>query len=210
MLKCLMQGYIIHITRVKDEDLIVTILTQESIKTLYRFYGARHSTIHLGYKIDFEALPSLKSTIPQLRSVLHLGYTWNVERERMLIWQSFMRLFYLHLKDVATIDPFYFDLLESCSSIWHKQNPKRIAIEAYIKLLTYEGRLHDDFVCFNCEEAIQEDLSLIHAFLPAHKTCVWNQTFEMLHVRKLFEEQSTIDFDDTDIEALWKIVLEGF
>ncbi len=56
-----MQGYIIHITRVKDEDLIVTILTQNVIKTTYRFYGARHSSVHLGYKIDFESLTSLKS-----------------------------------------------------------------------------------------------------------------------------------------------------
>jgi hypothetical protein len=205
-----MQGYIINITRVKDEDLIVTILTQESIKTLYRFYGARHSTIHLGYKIDFESVPSLKSTIPQLRSILHLGNAWNVQRERMLVWQPFMRLFYHHLKDIALIDSFYFELLDACAAIWHKQNPKRIAVEAYVKLLAHEGRLRDDFICFNCEETIEEDLTLIRAFLPAHKTCAWNRTFETLHVRKLFEEQSTIAFDDEEVEALWKIVLEGF
>lgn len=205
-----MQGYIINITRVKDEDLIVTILTPDSIKTLYRFYGARHSTIHLGYKIDFESLPSLKSSIPQLRSVLHLGNTWNIQRERMLIWQPFIRLFYYHLKDIASIDSFYFELLDACASIWHKQNPKRVAIEAYIKLLAYEGRLHDDFICFNCEEPITEHLTLIRAFLPAHKTCAWNRTFEILHVKKLFEDESTIDFDDEHIEVLWKILLEGF
>lgn len=210
MLKFPMQGYIINITRVKDEDLIVTILTQNSIKTVYRFYGARHSTIHLGYKIDFEAISSLKSSLPQLRSILHLGNTWNMDRERMLIWQPFMRLFYQHLKDIAVIDSFYFDLLESCALIWHKQNPKRIVIEAYIKLLAYEGRLHDDFICFNCDESIESDLTLVRGFLPAHKTCAWNQTFDLLHVKKLFEEQSTIDLDNEQIEVLWKIVLEGF
>jgi len=210
MLKLLMQGYIINITRVKDEDLIVVVLTHDSIKTLYRFYGARHSTIHLGYKIDFESLASLKSTIPQLRSVLHLGTPWNIHRERMLAWQAFIRLFYLHLKDVALIDAFYFDLLESCADIWHKQNPKRIAIEAYSKLLRFEGRLHDDLICFNCEEPIKEDLTLIRAFLPAHKHCAWNQTFERLHVKTLFEEHSTIAFDDEEVESLWKIMLEGF
>jgi len=205
-----MQGYIINLNRVKDEDLIVTILTHSSIKIVYRFYGARHSTIHLGYKIDFEVIPSLKSSIPQLRSIMHLGTSWNVYRERMLIWQPFIRLFYTHLKDIATIDNFYFDLLEECSAIWHKQNPKRIAIEAYIKLLAFEGRLHDDFICFNCDEEISSDLTLIRGFLPAHKTCAWNQTFELLDVKQLFEEQSTIALNDEQIDVLWKILLEGF
>lgn len=205
-----MQGFIINITRVKDEDLLVTILTQNSIKTSYRFYGARHSSIHLGYKIDFELIASLKSSIPQLRSILHLGIPWNMERERMLIWQSFIRLFYSHLKDINTIDSFYYELLDECSSLWHIQNPKRIAIEAYCKLLAYEGRLHDDFICFNCDERIENDLTLIRGFLPAHKLCAWNQTFDLLHVKQLFEEQSTIALDDEQIDVLWKILLEGF
>ncbi|ACZ11565.1 recombination protein RecO [Sulfurospirillum deleyianum] len=205
-----MQGYIINITRVKDEDLIVTLLTQTSIKTLYRFYGARHSTIHLGYKIDFEALPSLKSSLPQLRSILHLGTSWNTHRERMLLWQPFVRLFYTHLKDIASLEPFYFELLESCAAIWAKQNPKRIAIEAYVRLLEHEGRLHDDFICFNCEEPITSDLTLIRAYLPAHKNCAWNQTFSLLHVKRLFEEKSTIALSDEEVDVLWKILLEGF
>ena len=205
-----MQGYIIHMTRVKDEDVIVTILTKESIKTAYRFYGARHSTIHLGYKIDFELLPSLKSTLPQLKSVMHLGDPWNTKREHMLLWQSFIRLFYLHLKEINTLDSFYFDLLQSCSSLWQKQNPKRVAIEAYTKLLAHEGRLHHEFICFNCEEEIHEALTLIRGFVPAHKSCAWNHTFEPLHVKTLLEESSTIWFEDPQIEHLWKIVLEGF
>ena len=210
MLQYPMQGYIINLNRVKDEDLIVTLLTQNSIKTTYRFYGARHSTIHLGYKIDFEALPSLKSSLLQLRSVLHLGMPWNVHRERMLIWQPFIKLFYHHLKDIALIDSFYFDLLEHCASIWHKQNPKRIAIEAYAKLLAYEGRLHDDFICFNCEEKIEEEITLIRGFLPAHKACAWNQTFTHESIALLFEDFTTIALSDEEIDVLWKIVLEGF
>ncbi len=205
-----MQGYIIHINRVKDEDLIVTLLTQNSIKTLYRFYGARHSTIHLGYKIDFEAKPSIKSTISQLRSIMHLGSTWNSSRDRMLIWQPFIRLFYAHLKDIATIDSFYFDLLDECSSIWAKQNPKRIAVEAYIKILRHEGRLHDDFICFNCEEEVGEDLTLIRGFLPAHKNCAWNQSFELSRIQHLFKNSSTIMLNDDEVDVLWKVLLEGF
>lgn len=205
-----MQGYIININRVKEEDLIVTILTKNSIKTLYRFYGARHSTINLGYKIDFESLPSMKSSIPQLRSILHLGYQWNSDMGRMFIWQPFIRLFYLHLKDIATIDAFYFSLLEECTLVWHKQNPKRVAIEAYVKILEFEGRLHDDFICFNCDEVIEEDLTLIRSFLPAHQKCAWNSTLHHLHVKELFEHKSTILLDDNEIETLWKILQEGF
>ncbi len=210
MLKFLMQGYIININRVKDEDLIVTILTQNAIKTLYRFYGARHSTINLGYKIDFESQSSIKSSIPQLRSILHLGTHWNGDMGRMFIWQPFIRLFYLHLKDIGTIDTFYFELLEECSRIWHKQNPKRVAIEAYIKILEFEGRLRDDFICFNCDEVIENDITLIRGFLPAHQKCAWNNAFEFLHVKKLFELKSSIDLNEDEIETMWKILQEGF
>ena len=49
-----MQGYIINVNKARDEDVIVTILAQDNLYTLYRFYGARHSQINLGFKIDFE------------------------------------------------------------------------------------------------------------------------------------------------------------
>ena len=205
-----MQGYIINFNPVKDEDLIVTVLTRDSVLTLYRFYGARHSHINLGYKIDFEAKSSIKSTIPQLSGVLHLASKWNVEHDRMFIWQAFIKLFFLHLKDVDDIHEFYFNLLEECSTIWHSQNPKRVAIEAYTKLLEYEGRLHDEFICFNCEEPIKEDLSLIRGFMPAHEQCVWTNTFNRLHVESLFETKSSMFMNDEDIDRLWKIMLEGF
>ena len=54
-----MQGYIINLNRVKDEDLIVTILSKGRLETLYRFYGARHGTINIGFKIDYETLCGL-------------------------------------------------------------------------------------------------------------------------------------------------------
>jgi len=205
-----MQGYIINFNRVKDEDLIVTVLTKDNILTLYRFYGARHSHINLGYKIDFEAKSSIKSSISQLSGVLHLASKWNLEHSRMFIWQAFIKLFYLHLKDVDEIQSFYFELLDDCSNIWHSQNPKRTAIEAYTRLLEYEGRLHDEFICFQCEKSIEGNLTLIRGFLPAHEECVWSNTFERLHVKSLFETKSSMFIEDEDIERLWKILLEGF
>ena len=56
-----MQGFIINLNRVKEEDLNVTILSRGSLETLYRFYGARHGVINLGFKIDYEVEPSAKA-----------------------------------------------------------------------------------------------------------------------------------------------------
>ena len=204
-----MQGYIININRARDEDLILTILSNNRIYTAYRFYGARHSVINLGYKIDFELQHSYKSKIPQLRSVMHLAMKWNTDRERMYLWQQYMQLFFRHLKDIEEINSFYFDLIEKSFKLWNIQNSKRVAIERYIELLEFEGRLHNDFICFKCEKKIQGDISLIRAFLTAHKECIYTDGYNPLHVKELFLNKSTLFFNDKDIEKLWTIVCEG-
>ena len=102
-----MQGYILHTQKVRDEDLLVYILTPSLLVKSYRFYGARHSNVLQGYKIDFE-LEGGGNFLPHLRSVLHLGYRWLLSRERLLVWQQFMRLLYAHLRDVEQIDEVYF------------------------------------------------------------------------------------------------------
>ncbi len=205
-----MQGYITNINKARDEDLIITILTPRKQYTTYRFYGARHSTINLGYKIDFELQHSFKSKIPQLRSVLHLAKRWNIDRIRMYIWQQFVKFFYKHLKDIENIEEFYFKLLEESFEKWGEQNPKRIAIECYIKLLEFEGRLHSDFICFECEKKIEKDISLLRAFLPAHKECIYTDSYKLAHVKELFKNKTTLFFDDKEIERLWQILCEGF
>jgi len=205
-----MQGYIININRAKDEDLIVTILSKDKKYTAYRFYGARHSTINLGYKIDFELQHSIKSKIPQLRNVLHLAMKWNIEREKMYIWQQYIKLFHRHLKDVDDIDEFYFNLIEKSYKLWDKQNSKRVAIERYVELLDYEGRLHNDFICFKCENKIQNEVSLVRAFLTAHKECIYTSSFKALHVEELFANKSTLFFGNEEIDKLWTILSEGF
>lgn len=40
-----MQGFILHTQKVKDEDLIVYILSPKMLIKAYRFYGLRHSSI---------------------------------------------------------------------------------------------------------------------------------------------------------------------
>lgn len=205
-----MQGYIIHINKVKDEDLIVSILTETKLKTLYRFYGARHANINLGYKIDFEAVPSAKSTISMLREVLPLSAKWMLQSNRFFIWQQFIKLMFRHLKDVTDLDPFYFHLLEETSIMIERQNPQRVVIEAYLALLEYEGRLHDDFKCFICDEAIEESLVLARSFLPAHQTCVFGELLEKKKIEKLFESKSTLYLEDDEVTHLWRLLQEGF
>ena len=204
-----MQGFIININRVKEEDLIVTILSKENLQTVYRFYGARHGIINLGYKIDYELESSFKSSIPRLRDVIHLGYKWLIDRYRLRIWQDFVALFYQHLKQTEDIEEFYFSLLEDAALKWEKQNPKRVAIEAYTKLLRFEGRLHVEEKCFLCNEPIIEDISIIRGFLPTHKHCSHTLTINKKSLQELFFHDSSLFLSDKEIDRLWYVVLEG-
>jgi len=205
-----MQGFIIKLTRVREEDMIVTIIAEESLQTLYRFYGARHSPVNMGFKIDFEAEYSLKSSIPRMKDVIHLGFPWMGEYERLRLWQQFITLFHPHLKDSESIGTFYFDLLNDASLRWKDQNPKRVAIESYVKMLDFEGRLHRELNCFFCDLPIEENISLIRAFLPAHTDCSHTLSINPKGLEWLYSYASTLFLDDQEIGRLWYILNEGF
>ncbi len=205
-----MQGYIINVNKARDEDVIVTILTHHNLYTLYRFYGARHGQINLGFKIDFETEASVKATIDRLRGVIHLGFPWISDRSRLFVWQQFTALFHKHLQDSEELDPFYFELLEEAAGIWQTQNPKRIAIESYVKLLSFEGRLHTEMNCFFCEQTIENDISLIRAFLPAHAQCILAIPIDIKAIQELFTTGSSLFLTDKEVEMLWHVLLEGF
>lgn len=204
-----MQGYVIDIKSVREDDLIVTVLAQEAIYTTYRFYGARHSIINIGYKIDFELESNLKTSIPRLKEVIQLGFNWILDREKLYCWQRFIKLFYPHFKEVNTLDSFYFELLNHTVHKMIKQNPKRAIIESYIKLLEYEGRLHTQFECLLCEQKIEHNISLIRSFLPAHASCSYSKKFEYTQIEELFLENSLINFEEVEVEYLWNILLQG-
>jgi len=204
-----MQGYIININNVKDEDLIVSILTNNNFYTTYRFYGARHSIINIGYKIDFEIETNMKSSIPRLKDVLQISYPWIMDSSKLYCWQRFLKLFYPHLKDVEEIESFYFDLLNELAHKMIKQNPKRAIIESYVKLCEHEGRLHTEYECLLCEEIILNDISLVRSFLPTHKKCSYSKSFKLSQIQELFEEKSLISFSDDEVEYLWNILLQG-
>lgn len=204
-----MQGYILNVRRAKNEDTIVTVLTPERIETLYRFYGARHPIITTGYKIDFEAERDAIQFMPRLRHVIHLGYPWLKESERLQIWQYFISLLFEHLRDVELTGRFYFDLLERSASLWHLQNPKRSAVEAYLAILEHEGRLHTPDICFACGDPLDEEIALIRAFLPAHPRCVIARSYPKETITNLMETKQTILLDDGVVEGLWLTLLEG-
>lgn len=205
-----MEGYIINLNRVKDEDLIVTILSKGSLQTLYRFYGARHGVINVGFKIDYELEPSAKSGISRLKDVIHIGFKWINDYKLLRLWQDFSLLFYKHLKDAEELGDFYFELVDKVSQDWNKQNPKRIAIEAYIKLLAHEGRLHKENLCFLCSLKIDtNEMTLLRAYLPAHTYCTKTPSFNKKGLKELFENSSTLFLADEEVERLWNLLLEG-
>lgn len=204
-----MQGFIINLNRVKEEDLIVTIVSKTSLDTLYRFYGSRHGTINIGFKIDYEIEHSAKSTIARLKDVIHIGYKWINDQNKLRVWQQFVSLFHQHLKEAEELSAFYFNLLEEASIRWDKQNPKRIAIELYIKLLEYEGRLHHEQICFLCSNQIEGDASVIRAFLPTHFQCNKTMTINQKGLKELYTHKSSLFLNDTEVERLWSVLQEG-
>ena len=205
-----MRGFILGINRVRDEDLIVRILTKNEVLTLYRFYGARHSYINVGYWIDFVVEESPKATIKRLRSVVQLPFSFLLDLEKMLHFKTFIKLLNNHLSDVSYIDSFYYNLLVDIIENMKSRDSKRLLIESYTKLLEKEGRLHKSFECFLCEKKINEDISLARAFLPAHKECIYDSGFNINKIKELFFKKKSLLFNDEEIEKLWNIMNLGF
>lgn len=204
-----MQGYIINLNKVKEEDLIVSILSDGNLESLYRFYGARHGTINIGFKIDYEIEPSAKSTIGRLKDVVHIGYPWINDYKLLRLWQDFTGLFYKHLKDAEELGSFYFELLENASTQWNKQNPKRVAVESYVRLLEQEGRLHKEHYCFLCSREITGDISLIRAYLPTHFNCTHTYSIKRSGLDELYNNKSSLFLNDKEIDRLWNVLMEG-
>lgn len=203
-----MQGYILNTQKVRDEDIIVTILTKDRLYKAYRFYGARHSNITQGYKIDFE-LESDERFLPKLHNVLHLGFSWLNLRTHLLIWQKFMRLYFLHLQDTENLDKFYFEILEKMALKFSRQEPKRVIVQSYVEILDYEGRKNSNFYCFLCDEIIENKVALARGFLPAHENCLLKQGFEKEEILQLLNTKSTIHLNDTEVDKFYEIVCLG-
>ena len=204
-----MRGFIIDIRKAKNEDIVVTVLTNESVKSYWRFFGARHSILQIGNFIDFEIEEDSGHFMSKMRRVSHIGFPWLFSPNHLLIWQNFIKLFYLHLKDSIEVESFYLNLLLDIAKKWDKQNPKRLAVESYLKLLSHEGRLYDNGFCYICEEPLHNRVGLMRAFIPAHPECIYTDDYEKNQIFKLFDIQSTIHLDNDIVEKLYKTLLKG-
>jgi len=202
-----LRGFILNTQLVKEEDLVVTILTKTKILKLYRFYGARHSVINIGFLIDFEEEETLVN-INRLRNVMQIGYPFLLDTNKMIIWQNFIKLLNNHFFEIEEIDDFYFNMLMDIINNFDR-NPKRVLVENYIKLLEFEGRLHNEFECFLCEKEIKNRVNLARGYLTACEECIPKKGFEIDKIKELFNYKKTILFDDKEIETLYNILMLG-
>ena len=204
-----MKGFILSTVRVKDEDLIVRILTRDEVVSLYRFYGARHSYINVGYLIDFHIEESAKTTIKRLRHVTQIPFKFLFDMQKTLYFKEYVSLLNKHFIDVSKVDSFYYDSLISLCEDLSSRDVKRAIIEHYVTLLEKEGRLHNDLVCFLCERNVESKIALARSFLPAHTKCIMSEGFDEEKIKLLFDEKKTLLFSDEEIEKLWRILELG-
>jgi hypothetical protein len=204
-----MKGFVIELRKAKNEDSIATVLSSHEVRTYYRFFGARHSILQLGNLIDFEVEGEHSGFMPRLRSLSHIGFPWLYDNNRLLHWHNYIRLIAAHLRDTHEVSPFYFDLLLGAARKWDKQNPKRIICESYITQLDFEGRLHNEDLCYICEESLGETVSLMQAFIPAHPHCIDSISMNKQKIFSLFAGKKTIYLDDDEVEYLHEIIQRG-
>jgi recombinational DNA repair protein (RecF pathway) len=204
-----LKGFILKTVRVRDEDLIVKVLTQKEVLTLYRFYGARHSYVNVGNHIDFIVEETSKATIKRLRNVVQLPFSFMFDLQKMMDFKIFVSLLEKHLFDVTFVDSFYYNMLLEIKEKLKDRHSKRLLVEEYVKLLEKEGRLHKEEKCFLCEKKIEGDIALARAFLPGHEKCLYEKGFEKKKLRELFEEKKTVLFSDEEVDRLWRILNLG-
>ncbi len=204
-----MKGFVVALRRAKNEDSIAIVLAEHSIRSYYRFFGARHSILQLGHLIDFEVEGEDSRFMPRLRNLSHMGFSWLRERNRLMLWQQFIKLFEPHLRDTQELESFYFDLLLEAAKKWDKQNPKRLICESYLKLLHHEGRQSPVTHCYICENALQEDISLMAAFKPAHPECIYSAAIEKSKVESFLNSGKTLHLDDAEVDQIYLVVMKG-
>lgn len=202
-----MQGYILSTTRVREEDLLVRILTQNHIYTLYRFYGARHSIVHLGHKIDFYMEQDIRE-IGKLREPLHLAFLWEREPHIRYFWQQYLNLLNTHLRDIATLDTFYFKHLEEGSKRLLKESPKRTILNLYAKLLNFEGRKNPLKTCLICERTIKDSIVLGRGLVCGHKGCMQGAIFNKNHIKEWLDLRGEF-LEDEEVDNLWNLLMQG-
>lgn len=204
-----MQGFISGIRKLKNEDIIVNIITTSHFLTLYRFYGIRHSIISIGRKIDFE-VDYNGIFMPRLRAISQLGFEWENDYRKMRYFQGFVRLLDKHLSGTEEISSFYFELLNHALVIMTKQRPNRVLLDLYALLLENEGRKSTNDACFICDEVLGDKIRVARGFLSAHTHCI-NGDFEMENARffAFLQSNKSAFLDESEVEGLIAILMQG-
>jgi len=205
-----MKGFILKLNRAKGEDMVVTVLSEHNVGTYYRFYGARHSVLQLGYLIDFEVEQDKANFLPRLRGVTHIGFPWLYDRAKLMDWHRFISIFEPHFRDVNEIDSFYYNTILNAAKKWNKQSSKRLIVETFINILKYEGRTQTLSRCAICGSKIEDNISFIRGFVPTHHYCSKSHPFDIAQIKTLLEINSTLYLNDSDVEVLSEIALKGF
>jgi recombinational DNA repair protein (RecF pathway) len=205
-----MKGFILSIQPVRDEDCIVTILSPHQVGIYYRFYGARHSVVSLGFLIDFEIEGEDGKFLPRLRSISHISFNWLSSNAKLLIWHQFIQALARHLKDVEEIDPFYYNLVLKSAQKMTKQNPKRVLVESYLELLEYEGRIYDENSCYICQAQLGYQVGLMQSYKLTHPECIFSVPLNKKSIIEALHKQTTIHLDDGEVDYLFGVMCRGF
>lgn len=204
-----MEGFILRLTKSVREDLIVKILTPSHYYTLYRFYGARHSILFTGRKIDFE-VEYQGVYIPKLRNIMHLSRDYERDINKVFVWQQFCMLLDRHLDDTKELSSFYFNLLDKNSKMLVKQNAKRLVIKMYLLLLEFEGRLYNKDTCHICGKYLEEDVALDVGYLLACPSCVLRPVIlPKKQILDCFNNKSAINLNDIECDEMYNVILLG-
>lgn len=204
-----MQGFISGIKKLKNEDIIVNIITQSHFLSLYRFYGMRHSIINIGRKIDFEVEYN-GIFMPRLRAISQLGFEWESDFYKMRYFQGFMQRLDRHLSGTEEISNFYFEMLNRAILIMKKQHPARALLDLYAMMLESEGRRGISDNCFICDEILGGKVRVARGFLSAHPHCI-NSDFEIEKARffEFLKSAKSVHLSEVEVEGLVAILMQG-
>lgn len=204
-----MEGFIIAMRKSIREDMIVNVLTHRHYQSLYRFYGVRHSILHVGRKIDFE-IEYHGLYMPKLRNISHLYRNYELQVDKVFIWQQFCHHLHKHLHDTKELEPFYFLLLDSHSMLLCKQDARRLICSMYAKLLDFEGRLYNSESCFICGDKLQDIVALNRGYLLSCPNCVYEpKLIKKRDILDFFNTKSLINLEDSECSILYETLLEG-
>lgn len=199
-----MRGIILNTFSVKDKDLLVFILDDKELVKCYRFYGVRHSHLLVGNLIDYE-LSVQPLFLPKLHSTMQLLLPWQNDYAIYKVWQDFCVLLYEHLKENTECGEFYYDLCHQIITRLSTQDYKRVFLDAYAKMLDYEGRLNYSDFCYECGVSLDDNFVLAEGFLMHCKACKKSFLINKSKMKLYLENHNSSIFEDNEIDKLYEV-----